>query len=129
MLQAIKNLYKDNSLYFAILITISIAFLSLYNIGQIKPIENIPFIDKVEHFIAYFVLVLSWFFPLQKLSKLKKNKFLVIILVFLYGIVIEILQQGFTSYRQGDLFDVFANLSGIIFGFIVYEKLISHKFK
>lgn len=33
---------------------------------------------------------------------------------FVYGIIIEVLQENFTSGRKGDFYDVLANLTGIV---------------
>tara|TARA_B100000809_G_scaffold38098_1_gene33341 strand:- start:33386 stop:33790 length:405 start_codon:yes stop_codon:yes gene_type:complete len=129
MLQAIKNLYKDNAFYIAVFITVSIAILSLFNLNQLKPAINLSNLDKYEHFIAYFVLTLSWFFVIQKSGKMMSYKFWLIMVIFLYGVLMEVLQQLLTNYRQADLYDVFANSSGIIIGMLFFEKGIRQEFK
>ena len=129
MLIAIKNLYKDSAFYVAVFITITIAFLSLFNVNKLTPDVNLSHIDKYEHFTAYFVLTLSWLFVFQKSVKLINYRFGLVTLVFLYGILMEVLQQILTDYRQADLFDVFANTSGIIIAILFFEKIVHKKFK
>jgi VanZ family protein len=38
------------------------------------------------------------------------------VVVIIYGIVIEVIQNTFTNYRSGDLYDVLANSLGAFFG-------------
>jgi VanZ family protein len=129
MLKAIKNLYKNNAFYIAVLITVCIAVLSLFNVSQLKPAINLSNIDKYEHFLAYFTLTLSWFFAIQKSGKLVVYRFWLIMLVFLYGVLMEVLQQVLTDYRVADIYDVLANSSGIFFGVLFFEKRIRNEFK
>ncbi len=55
-----------------------------------------------------------------------KTTFSLVTAVFIYGIIIEILQGVFTNNRQADLFDVFANFAGItvatLFFMLVFKK-------
>ncbi|MGB1042951.1 MAG: VanZ family protein [Tenacibaculum sp.] len=115
MLKHIKNLLKDNLNIIAILLTISIAILSLIKIEK-QPIQ-VNGLDKIEHALAYFVLTLLWLLALKK-SKIRG--IVVIICCFLYGIVIEVLQVTTTSYRSGEILDVVANSTGILIAYIIY---------
>ncbi|MGB1042949.1 MAG: VanZ family protein [Tenacibaculum sp.] len=115
MLKRIKSLLKDNLNIIAILLTVSIAILSLIKIGK-QPIQ-INGLDKIEHAIAYFVLTFIWLLALQK-SKI--NVKLIILCCFLYGIIIEALQVTATSYRSGEILDVVANTTGILIAYIFY---------
>lgn len=115
MLKRIKSLLKDNLNIIAILLTISIAILSLIKVGK-QPIQ-INGLDKIEHAIAYFVLTFIWLLALQK-SKI--NVKLIVLCCFLYGIIIEALQVTATSYRSGEILDVVANTTGILIAYIFY---------
>lgn len=44
--------------------------------------------------------------------------------VFIYGIIIEILQGALTDYRQADLYDVFANFSGIAVAIMFFALVL-----
>ncbi|WP_232771600.1 VanZ family protein [Tenacibaculum sp. Bg11-29] len=113
----IKNLLKDNIKIkaIAILITISIAILSLIKIGS-QPIQ-IKNLDKYEHALAYFVLSFFW---LLVFRTTKINKLIVVFCCFFYGIIIETLQVTATSYRSGDILDIAANTTGILIAYIIY---------
>lgn len=45
-------------------------------------------------------------------------------LTFVYGIIIEVLQEGFTLSRKGDFYDVMANLTGIICAVMLNKFII-----
>ncbi|WBX76890.1 VanZ family protein [Tenacibaculum ovolyticum] len=113
----IKNLLKDNIKIkaIAILITISIAILSLIKIGP-QPIQ-INNLDKYEHALAYFVLTFFW---LMVFRTTKINKLIVVFCCFFYGIIIETLQVTATSYRTGDILDIAANTTGILIAYTIY---------
>ncbi|CAM1350568.1 VanZ family protein [Tenacibaculum insulae] len=115
MLKLIKNLLKRNLTKIAILITISIAILSLIKLGK-QPIQ-INNLDKYEHAFAYFVLSLSWLVALRKTTI---NKILIVFCCFIYGILIETLQVTITTHRTGDILDIVANTTGILIAYIVY---------
>lgn len=115
MLKRIKGLLKDNLILIAMLITISIAILSLIRIGK-QPIQ-INNLDKYEHAFAYFVLSFIW---LLAFSKTKVNDFFVVFCCFFFGIIIETLQVTITTYRSGDVLDIVANTTGILIAYIIY---------
>jgi len=114
MLKDILALLKDKILIIAIIVTVSILYLSLmrmpkYNIA-------ISHIDKLQHCIAYFTLSISWLLNFYKQNK----KYLVVISCILFGIIIEILQQTITSYRTGDYLDIIANSVGVLLGLLFF---------
>lgn len=114
MLKDILALLKDKILIIAIIVTVSILYLSLmrmpkYNIA-------ISHIDKLQHCIAYFTLSISWLLTFYKQNK----KYLVVISCILFGIIIEILQQTITSYRTGDYLDIIANSVGVLLGLLFF---------
>ena len=79
------------------------------------PKINMQNIDKVIHTILHFVFTTLWFLFLKK--KLNSpNSFKPLLLAFVFsfffGIVIELLQQFFTTTRKADVFDIVANLLG-----------------
>jgi len=113
---------RNYYLYFAILLTIAIT------IGSLIPIENsivtqVKVSDKFVHTFAYCLLTLSWLFTYK--LKIKKFRISLIILavIFSYGIIIEILQEVLTDYRQADFFDMLANLVGILIASILFKLI------
>ncbi len=123
MQKLIKQLLKDNSVYFAIVITIIIAVLSLIRIGK-QPI-SFTYLDKIEHAIAYFVLTFLWLLKFKKQSA----KIIVLITVVLYGVLLEVLQFKLTDYRTFDYMDMLANAFGALLAFLVFKFLEKKQFK
>lgn len=69
--------------------------------------------DKYVHFTFYFVFTVLWFiFLKRKRGNTAKTRFLVFILGFTFGIIIELCQEFFTADRSADVKDVLANTSG-----------------
>ncbi len=73
---------------------------------------NIAFLDKIVHFLLYFLLV-GWFIQLYPQSHSKR---IIVIAAISMGMLIEIL-QGMTLYRSFELADELANSIGAISAF------------
>lgn len=118
----IKTTWKAKLiLSLAIIWTILILYLSLANIGKIKIID-LKSSDKLYHAGCYFILVLLWL-SFIKLKYVSSKKYIAVtISAFVFGIIIEILQYAFTSYRTLDWWDVLANGTGIAFGYLLFTK-------
>ncbi|MFY7670452.1 VanZ family protein [Tenacibaculum sp. MEBiC06402] len=117
------KLLRGKTIFFALFITITIAVLSLVKVG-IQSI-NFTYLDKVEHFIAYFVLCFLWLVSIKK----RGTKFAVILAVVLYGILLEVLQSVLTDYRTFDYMDMLANTFGALFAFLAYKHIEKKHFK
>lgn len=72
--------------------------------------------DKVVHFVFYFAFTLFWY---KGLNKKKEHLLKIAFIGFVYGIVIEIMQDVFTVSRHADIYDVLANSTGIVMAFFV----------
>ena len=114
MLKTIKKLLKDNAIFIAIFITVSIAIGSLVKPDLIT-IKSISVSDKTYHFIAYFFFMFSWLYTF-----LKNIKYL-ILGCLIFGIVIEILQGTITSYRTTSYLDILANSVGIGLAVLIFH--------
>ena len=88
---------------------------------------NIHFFDKIVHIGAYLLLTLSWLRSYKKSATSLKNHFLIALAVFVYGIIIEVLQATLTNYRQADMYDMFANLVGITLAFLFFTVVLQKK--
>lgn len=109
--------------YFAVVLTIAIAIGSLISFKGGLEI-GVRFSDKILHVSAYCLLTISWLLAYRlKITQLKST-FLITSAVFIYGIIIEILQGIFTNNRQADLFDVFANLTGIAVAYVFFAIVL-----
>jgi len=124
MLQRIKKLLEHNDLLLAIIATAIIAILSLTHLPKIDLGLHIKSSDKYLHTIAYFTLSTVWLFALRNKLYNKLVKIVLIIALAIYGIVLEVLQGEITSYRTADLYDEFANLTGILLAVLVFDKLL-----
>ena len=118
----IKKLLERNALFIAILITVLIAIISLMSLKGVHLLKT-QNSDKYGHFLTYFILGLSWLNAIKNpLDKIFIN-YIIIFLIISYGIIIEVLQDVLTTYRQADLFDIIANSAGVIFAVILYNLM------
>ena len=114
-----KHLYAFAFIGWMVFVTFS----SLYSFEDAELSSvNIPYGDKVVHFIFYFVAAVlgSLFFIETKEVKsvlIKNLKILALLLIF-FGIIIEVIQEAMTVNRSGDVFDALANSIGVILGII-----------
>ncbi len=122
MLQNIKKLLADNSLWIAIITTISVTILSLVALPKIDLGLNLKSGDKYLHVIAYFVLSFFWYIALRKKLNNTRYKIAVILSIILYGIILEGLQGGLTSYRTADWHDAIANTLGVLLAVISFNS-------
>lgn len=124
MLRDIKKLLERNALFLAILAALVLAFLSLSAIPKINLGLGIKSGDKYLHFTAYFGLSLLWYFALKERIGKKVFKFFVPLALIVYGIILEGLQSGLTTYRTGDIYDAMANTAGVITALIIFNRFI-----
>lgn len=89
------------------------------------PDFNIKFqyIDKVGHFISYFILM-GWFAQLYK--TFSARTFYVLFLISL-GVVLEIL-QGLGGVRFFEYFDMLANTLGVMFAWLITRQRFNNMF-
>ena len=82
---------------------------------------SIPNLDKIIHFIMYFVLTFSLLYKnITKLSKIRKINIYILIFASLFGILMEILQHVMNLGRDANFYDFLANESGIFICFLVF---------
>ncbi len=87
-------------------------------------LPSFKFADKIVHFFLYFFLALFWMLALPKIKQ-TLNRLLIIII--LWGIFIEVLQEYFIPGRTGDVFDAIANTFGGLFAILFYRYFIIKK--
>ncbi len=124
MLQDIKKLLERNALILAILATVIIGVLSLSAVPKLNIGLGIKSGDKYLHFIAYFGLSTLWYFALRDRIQKKLFNFFVPLALIFYGIILEGLQSGITTYRTGDVYDALANAIGVIAGLVLFKRII-----
>jgi VanZ family protein len=119
MLKRIKNLLKGSIFIIALIISITIVFLSLLQLPSSK--INIINIDKAYHSIAYFALGITWLFAYYKKPE---KKYFIVICCIVFGIIIEVLQSSLTSYRTGDYVDAIANSCGVLLALLIFNLFV-----
>lgn len=89
------------------------------------------FSDKLVHFLMYIPMVwtLAFGFKLQTKHPKLQTQYLLwsCVIAVAYGILIEFLQFALTPDRAAELYDMFADAGGALFGVLTYrvgEKLI-----
>jgi len=87
-------------------------------------IFNFSHADKIVHFFMYLVLSLSWLGGMLKFYYRRKKKvklYLVGILVFIYGVLMEVLQFCLSTGRSAEFADIMANTLGILSAFVLFK--------
>ena len=99
-----------NRLYYKILFLITTLFVFYMAITylDITLIDN-PYEDKIKHFIAFFTLSLL----LNRASSTYNARIRNVTTLLLFGIFIEVV-QSFIPYRDASVYDVTADLAGIL---------------
>jgi VanZ family protein len=107
---------------FSILLAAFILYVSLISSESIEKVTlfNIPFFDKIVHFGMYFVLMAVIILENRKAIKSTRELFLISIIPFLYGALIEILQSSLTVSRSASLYDIIFNSAGILFSSLLW---------
>ena len=124
----IKNLLGHKLfLFVAVFLTAAIGFGSTFSATNIVIIEPFNFFDKVVHIGAYATLTMSWLLYFGNKNNLRKYAFLTALFVLIYGIIIEVIQGTITANRQADLYDILANLVGILIAMIFFSKILQKK--
>lgn len=96
-------------------------------ISTLMPAAHIPkdikIWDKAEHFIVFFMLMFTGGIAYSK------QTFLLATGLMFYGASIEIMQEYFTTSRNGDKFDIVADWLGVFAGLLAFWLVykLSHK--
>jgi len=129
------SLVRKTITFLAIIYTLTITIGAL--VTPIRLAGAPSFFDKIIHVVAHFGLVTIWVlwavfqYKVQSIKVFKVSAPTILIRFFLlavlYGITIEILQGGLTTYRTPDVQDVIANTTGaflaVLVGFVFKNKL------
>lgn len=112
----------------------SILILVLCTLPGEKLPENgfhIPYLDKIVHFILFYVLGIFVCSELKFQTKFSSRKvaIITILLVSLYGALIELLQHYVFVYRSGEYLDLFADILGGFIGVLTYRGIKTIKDK
>ena len=120
MLKIIKKISRRNYRLLAVGYTIWLTAVSLTPLDGLD-LPSFSYADKIVHFFLYFFLTLLW---LLAYPKWWRKRIFFIILVLLWGIAIELIQEYFVPTRSGDVFDAIANTAGALTGLWVFYSWI-----
>lgn len=124
MMPGTKKLLGPKALKFlGIAYTLVLTLLLLFPSTDVPDIE-VPFLDKIGHVSLFAFLALIWaMYSWVKTEGTRARLFLILPVIFLYGIIIEVLQELFFQPRTGDIWDVVANFVGIVLGGLIFYVL------
>ena len=111
---------KKNILPLAVVYSIALAILCLISFSKFPKIK-VSNADKIFHSSAYIVLAGIWYYAFFYHFKKGQKASIInsVFLSFTFGMIIEVLQEVFTTTRQADILDVLANTLGIMV-FVVF---------
>ncbi len=98
-----------------------ITYLSLATLGNLGNKLQIPYKDKMVHFVFYFLFTLLWYLYKNPNYFIKKTAITITLFAITYGIIMELLQATLTTTRVADSIDVFANSLGAILGILALK--------
>lgn len=80
-------------------------------------------IDKLFHFLLYFIFSIILYFDLRRNAKRSKNNYSIYLFMFfipfVWGMIMELIQYYLITYREGSIADIIANISGIFTGILL----------
>ncbi len=127
MQKRIVNFWLANARWIAFLFTGLVIITSLVSLKSLS-IKSVLVSDKVLHISAYIVLMWVWLMVFKQKS-IRNRKWLLVVLLTLFGIIIEGLQGYVTLSRTPDWIDVFANFIGLIIGIITFKAFTDRLLK
>ena len=105
-----------------------ILFSSFYSFNNFGTVQ--PYFDKLFHFFEYFVFSILFSLSFRIIFHAVSPKFnfiFTIFLLFIFGYIIELVQENFVAMRYFDWFDILSNILGIFFGILILILLkLSH---
>ena len=120
-----KGMIRKNIL--SISMAVIIMVLSLANADKFQKINtiNIQGLDKMAHFVMYFVFMSVILFENRNRITGRSQIFIIALIPFIFGIIMELLQSCITVSRSGSIYDQLFNLSGIIASILIFLVLRS----
>jgi VanZ family protein len=107
---------------FSIITSLVILYLSLegsQTFGKANFI-NIPYIDKIGHFCAYFLLMMVIIVEHRSFFTNTRQLLLIALIPFFFGITLEFLQFLLTSNRKAEVLDAICNSAGITIAMFIW---------
>ena len=111
-----------NNVY-SILVALIIMYLSLTNshtFDRVSVLESIPNFDKFVLVGMYFVLMSAIILEHRNSLRIPRQLFIMGLIPFSYGILMEILQATITRTRTGDVYDALADAIGVLLSIMLW---------
>jgi VanZ family protein len=107
---------------YSLSLSLAILILSLKSADELNKVQflNIPHFDKFVHSCMYFALMSVLIYEARKHSIKVPNVIFLAAFPFIYGILIEILQETVTTTRSGSFYDALFNTLGIFLSILVW---------
>ena len=100
--------------------TVIALYTLIFALAIIPPCEgqaSIPYLDKLIHFLAFFILSVGTLYAFRV-----TQIFQCILFIVCYGIFIEVIQY-FIPYRSFEILDIIADIIGALVGFKALKKI------
>ena len=106
----------------------AVMFLILFDFSDINMSEvpttilGVP-TDKIAHFLMFlsFPIIIGIYRIYHRRIKLLQHNIVILTLGVAFAITTELLQLSLTSYREFDMYDIVADICGIIIGLIIIK--------
>ncbi len=108
---------------FSIFLAILIALLSLVPSSSMpdSSLFSIKFLDKMVHFAMYTAFGFVAIIESRCLSQCVRFHLLLLLIIFIMSAAIEVLQATVVATRSAEWFDLLANFSGLVAGYITFR--------
>lgn len=112
---------------FSILLAIVIAMLSLLPSSSMpdSSLFSIPFLDKIVHFSMYASFGFVALLECRCKGQCVRFHLLLLMVIFIMSAIIEVLQATVVPTRAAEWFDLFANFTGLLSGYITFRVIRS----
>ncbi len=120
----------DKKIGVAVFWAVFISVVCLMNFNEVPQVNkiNIPHLDKMVHFVLYSIFAILCLWSINSNQQFLKKAVGVFLFCVAFGILIECLQDYFTTTRSAELLDVLANTFGVVSG-ILLTALFKNKNK
>lgn len=111
----IKQYYKS------IIIGLLILWLSLSGSKSLVPgrMLNIPYIDKMGHFVMYMFFSAVLLLDSCHWRTNRTFRYIILLIPLFFGALMEILQMTITTSRKAESLDLAANIGGVVAGILL----------
>lgn len=110
------------------MVLVALIVLSLYPIPEIKPLGDVPLMDKWVHFVMYGGFSSCLWFDYYRQNPSRRLTWAAVIIAVVFptvvGGLLELGQAYLTTCRSGDWLDFYANAIGVAIGFLVGTTLV-----